>query len=106
MLSLAFALSLQSASPFVLVDEDLLNQPPYESTGKVYTVEARIIGRLAKVIFDTKIRALPFQHEYQASQNSTFDFGIKGLPKGGKRAFSNPEDGTFIWIHVLEVKSL
>lgn len=106
MLSLAFAISLQTASPFILVDEDLLNQPPIESSGKVYTVEARIIGRLAKVIFDTKVRALPFQHEYQANLTSAFDFGTKGLPRGGKRVFANPEEGTFIWIEVLEVKSL
>lgn len=73
MLSLAFALSLQSASPFVMVDEDLLNQIAFDSTGKVYTVDVRMIGRRAKVIFDTQTRALPYQHEYQANSNSMFD---------------------------------
>ncbi|MBS1702432.1 MAG: hypothetical protein JST12_12275 [Armatimonadetes bacterium] len=90
---------------FFLLDETPGEATPAQSGGTlVYTVDVKIIGRKAKVILDTKARALPYMLEETDKPTNLLEFAIKGLGRKGERIVAEPESGTVAFVKVLEIK--
>lgn len=103
MLSLLVGIILQSP-PYFVLDETPGEAPPPATGTVVYTLDVKIIGRKAKVILDTKARALPYKVELVDQPKSLLEFAIKGIGRKGERIVAEPEAGTVAFIKVLEVK--
>ena len=103
MLSVLVGVILQSPSYFVL--DETPGEPPPALTGTViYTIDVKIVCRKAKILLDTKARALPFKLELTASPKSILEFAIKGIGRKGERVVADPESGTVAFVSVLEIK--
>lgn len=103
MLSVLVGVILQSPSYFVL--DEIPGEPAPPLTGTVvYTLDVKIIGRKAKVILDTKARALPYKVELVDVPKNLLEFAIKGIGRKGERVVAEPEAGTVAFVKVLEVK--
>ncbi len=103
MLSLLVGLILQTPS-FFLLDETAGEAAPVPGGTLIYTIDVRIIGRQAKVLLDTKARALPFKLELTATPKSILEFAIKGMGRKGERIVADPDNGTVAFVKVLEIK--
>jgi hypothetical protein len=105
-LSLMIAMVMQAPPIFYLVDETLGEPAPQSGGRLVYTIDVRVIGRRAKVILDTKSRALPYKVEDREVPKTMLEFAVHGLGRQGKRVVSEPESGQFAWITVLNIKRI
>lgn len=103
MLSVLVGAILQTPQFFVL-DETPGEAVPVAGGTLVYTIDVKMIGRKAKVILDTKARALPFMLESVDSPKSLLEFAIKGIGRKGERIVAEPETGTVAFVKVLEIK--
>ena len=103
MLSVLVGVILQTQSFFVL-DETPGEAAPASGGTIVYTVDVKIIGRRAKVLLDTKARALPFKLELSATPKTLLEFAIKGIGRKAERIVADPESGTVAFVKVLEIK--
>ncbi len=103
MLSVLIGVILQSPSYFIL-DETQGEPAPVIGGTLIYTLDVKIIGRKAKVLLDTKARALPFKMELVSPPNSILEFAITGIGRKGQRVVADPENGTVAFIKVLEIK--
>ena len=103
MLSVLVGVILQSPSYFVL-DETLGEAAPVPGGILVYTIDVKIVGRKAKVLLDTKVRALPFKMELSQAPKTLLEFAIKGIGRKGERVVADPENGTVVFVTVLEIK--
>ncbi len=105
MLSVLVGILLQTPT-YYLLDETPGDPAPVPGGTIVYTLETKVIGRKAKVILDTKARALPFKLEYSDEPKSLLEFAIKGLGRRGQRVVANPDNGTVAYVKVLEIKRI
>ena len=103
MLSVLVGVILQSPSFFVL-DDSPGEAPPVATITVIYTIDVKIVGRKAKIILDTKARALPFMLELNQSPKSLLEFAIKGIGRKGERIVADPENGTVAFVTVLDIK--
>ena len=103
MLSLLVGVILQSPSFFIL-DEIPGEAAPTPGRILIYTVDVKIIGRKAKVLLDTKARALPFKLELTAVPKTLLEFSVTGIGRKGERIVADPENGTVAFVKVLEIK--
>lgn len=102
MLSVIVGVMLQSPAFFVL-DETPGEAAP--TSGRlVYTIDVRMIGRKAKVILDTKARALPYKLEQTSTPKTLLEFSILGIGRKGERIVADPDSGTVAFVKVLEIK--
>ena len=103
MLSVLIGAIIQSPTYFVL-DETPGEAPPIPGGTIIYTIDVKIIGRKAKVLLDTRARALPFKLELSLAPKSLVEFAIKGIGRKGERIVADPESGTVAFVTVLEIK--
>lgn len=103
MLSILVGAILQTPT-YYLLDETPGEPAPVAGGTIIYTIETRVIGRKAKIILDTKARALPFKLQYEDNPTSLLSFAIKGLGRKGERIVANPDNGTVAFVKVLEIK--
>jgi len=103
MISVLLGVILQTPAYFVLDETPGEAAPPVTGT-TVYTIDVKIIGRKAKVILDTKARALPYKLELTAAPKNLLEFAIKGLGRKGERIVADPESGTVAFVKVLDIK--
>jgi hypothetical protein len=103
MLSVLVGLILQTPQYFVL-EETAGEQAPVLGGTLIYTLELKIIGRKAKVLLDTKARALPYKMELVTPPKSMMEHAIFGLGRKATRVISDPEIGTVAYVKVLEIK--
>jgi len=103
MLSVLVGAILQSP-PYFVLDETPGEAAPTFTGTVVYTLDVKIIGRKAKVILDTKARALPYKVELVDVPRNLLEFAVKGIGRKGERIVAEPESGTVAFVKVLEVK--
>lgn len=103
MLSVLVGVILQTPSFFVL-DETLGELAPAPGGTIVYTLDVKIVGRRAKILLDTKARALPYKIEMITPAKTLLEFAVIGLGRKGERVVADPENGTVAFIKVLEIK--
>jgi hypothetical protein len=103
MLSVLVGIILQSPSFFVL-DETPGEAAPALGGTVIYTIDVKIVGRKAKILLDTRARALPFMMELNPNPKSLLDFAIRGIGRKGERVVADPESGTVAFVTVLDIK--
>ena len=103
MLSVLIGAILQSPSYFIL-DETAGEAAPIPGGTIIYTIDVKIVGRKAKILLDTRARALPFKMELTTNPKSLLEFAIKGIGRKGERVVADPENGTVAFVTVLEIK--
>ena len=103
MLSVLVGVILQSPTYFVL-DETPGEAAPAKGGTIVYTIDVKIVGRKAKVILDTKARALPYKLELSDTPKNILEFAISGIGRKGERVVADPENGTVAFVKVLDIK--
>lgn len=103
MLSVLIGAILQTPLYFVL--DEILGEPaPVLGGTLIYTLDVKIVGRKAKILLDTKARALPYKFEMTSSPKTLLEFSIIGLGRKGVRVVADPENGTVAFVKVLEIK--
>jgi hypothetical protein len=105
MLSVLVGAILQTPAFFIL-DDTAGEAAPVPGGTLVYTLDVKIVGRRAKILLDTKARALTYKMEVVNPPKSLLEFAILGLGRRGERVVADPESGTVAFVKVLEIKRI
>ncbi len=103
MLSVLVGAILQTPT-FFMLDEVVREVAPVAGGTLIYTIDVKIVGRKAKILLDTKARAMPYKMELSTPPKNLLEFAIFGLGRKGERVVADPENGTVAFVKVLEIK--